>query len=57
MRKAPCISAGQSKMQGTRTQPNHGGLVLIVYHGPLQKARRIYAKHFYRRYHRCQIDR
>lgn len=32
MRKAPCISAGQSKMQGACTK-TYGGLVLLVYHG------------------------
>lgn len=33
MRKAPCINADQSQMQGTHHQ-NHGALVHTVYHGP-----------------------
>lgn len=37
MRKAPCISADQSQMQGAATKTT-GALVLIVYHGPLQKS-------------------
>lgn len=33
MRKAPCITADQSTMQGARTKTK-GVLVPIVYHGP-----------------------
>ena len=40
MRKAPCINADQSTMQGTRNQDHEGVLMPIVYHGPLPIARR-----------------
>lgn len=40
MRKAPCINADQSTMQGTRNQDHEGVLMLTVYHGPLPIARR-----------------
>jgi hypothetical protein len=38
MKTAPCINAGQSWMQEAQ-EPNHGGLVLIVYHAPRSKSK------------------
>lgn len=55
MRKAPCISADQSQMQGTRPNQTTGGLVLIVYHGPRENTRRIFLEYRITFYHQSDL--